>query len=350
MIRILYETDMIRNTIKTGMNGRTAVQVAAVLLALLLFPSVPLHAQNFDIDVDSLARSHFSADSLSDEVIDRYDLKRKKIINDYSMIGVQYGVGLSRTLLQPETAKEDMIFMPYNIGVLYTRYGKMFGYMPYFGFQAGVFYTQEGYKFRYDSKKNAVPVFFGAQSAVMDVVEVPVLAHCHADFWKMKLILNAGLYVGYRLNIHRYEPDNRSEVEYVVNLTPDYPYEYVSFEREFADFENRFDFGIKGGLGFAFMFDPVEIHIQAMYKHSFSSLFKANYYSAYYYRYSYQQNVIISLGLHFQLGKRVGKTRQQLRKEARAFVTGETVPVREGTASVREGTAPVTETAGQDTL
>lgn len=325
------------------MSGRTAVQVAAVLLALLISPSVPLHAQKFDIDVDSLARAHFSVDSLSDEVIDRYDLKKKRQINDYSMIGVQYGVGLSRTLLQPETAKEDMIFMPYNIGILYTRYGKMFGYMPYFGFQAGVFYTQEGYKFRYDSKKSTVPVFLGAQSAVMDVVEVPVLAHCHADFWKMKLILNAGLYVGYRLNIHRYEPDNRSEVQYVVNLTPDYSYEWVSLEREFADFENRFDYGIKGGLGFAFMFDPVEIHVQAMYKHSFSSLFKANYYSSYYYRYSYQQNVIISLGLHFQLGKRVGKTRRQLREEARAFVT-------EGTIPVTGGTAPVPAAARQDTF
>lgn len=302
------------------MGRRAAALSASVLSILLLLPCAPLRSQNFNIDVDSLAAAHFSADSLSDEVIDRYDLKRKKKINDYSMIGVQYGVGLSRTLLQPETAKEDMIFMPYNVGVLYTRYGKMFGYMPYFGFQAGVFYTQEGYKFRFDNKKNAVPVYLGAQSAVMDVVEVPLLAHCHADFWKMKLILNAGLYVGYRLNIHRYEPDNLSDIEYVINLTPDYSYESVSHEREFADFENRFDYGIKGGLGFGFIFDPVEIHVQAMYKHSFSSLFKADYYSSYYYRYSYQQNVIISVGLHFQLGKRVGRTRGQLRKEARAFV------------------------------
>ena len=174
-----------------------------ILLAVFLLLGAEVRAQDFDIDVDSLATAHFSVDSLSDDVIDRYDAKKRRRINDYSMIGVQYGVGMSRTLLQPEIGKEDMIFMPYNIGVLYTRYGKMFGYMPYFGFQAGLIFTQEGYKFRYDSKKQTVPVFLGAQSAVMDVVEVPVLAHCHADFWKMKLILNAGFYVGYRLGIHR---------------------------------------------------------------------------------------------------------------------------------------------------
>lgn len=309
------------------MKKYTTILLSALLLAVSLPGGFTADAQNFKIDVDSLATEHFSVDSLSDEVIDRYDMKKRRTINDYSMIGVQYGVGMSRTLLQPEIAKEDMIFMPYNVGVLYTRYGKMFGYMPYFGFQAGLFFTQEGYKFRYDDKKQTVPVFLGAQSAVMDVVEIPVLAHCHADFWKMKIILNAGLYLGYRLNIHRYAPTLEVEGLQYINLTPDYAYESLSFEREFASFEKRFDYGIKGGVGFGFIFDPVEIHVQAMYKHSFSSLFAPNYYSSYYYRYSYQQNVIVSVGLHFQLGRRIGKTRRQLREEARAFVTEGTAPI-----------------------
>lgn len=310
---------------------------AAIILssAVILLFGGKAQAQDFDINVDSLAMSHFSVDSLSDDVIDRYDPKKSQKINDYSMIGVQYGAGMSRTLLQPEIAKEDMSFMPYNIGVLYTRYGKMFGYMPYFGFQAGLFLTQEGYKFRYDSKKLTIPVFLGAQSAVMDVVEVPVLAHCHADFWKMKLILNAGLYIGYRLGIHRYAPAETADGLKFINLTPDYDYASVSFEREFASFENRLDYGIKGGVGFAFIFDPIEIHFQAMYKHSYSSLFKPNYYSSYYYRYSYQQNIIVSVGLHFQLGKRIGKTRRQIRDEAKTFVYGEKPVVTEEEKNVK---------------
>ncbi|MGN0191418.1 MAG: hypothetical protein ACI39U_07155, partial [Candidatus Cryptobacteroides sp.] len=101
------------------------------------------------------------------------------------------------------------------------------------------------------------------------------------------------------------------------NLTPDYPLELQDDNvRSFSSFENRLDYGIKAGLGFAFIFDPVELHIEASYKHSFSSLFKADYYSQYYYRYSYQMNIIVSVGLHFQLGRRTGKTRQQIRREA----------------------------------
>ena len=84
-------------------------------------------------DLDSLLLHGISVESLPNEVIDNYDLKKKKPINDYSIIGVQYGVGLSRTLLNPEFAKQDFIFMPYNVGVTYSRYGKMFGYMPFFG-------------------------------------------------------------------------------------------------------------------------------------------------------------------------------------------------------------------------
>ncbi len=289
------------------------------LLCIITVSSLTAGAQNFNIDIDSLAQKHFSVDSLSNEIIDSYDV-RKKPINDYSMIGIQYGVGLTRTFLTPEIAKEDMMLVPVNVGITFTRYGKMFGYMPYFGFQTGFFYTREGYNFRYDQKKNTIPVFLGAKSVLMDVIEVPFLAHCHADFWKMKLILNAGLFVGYRLTIERRKPTE--DAEWIINLSPSYDDLNDEYANKFTDFEKRFDYGIKGGLGFGFIFDPVEIHIQAMYKHSFASLFDADYNSSYYYRYSYQQNVIISVGLHFQLGRRIGKTQRQIRREAREYVNG----------------------------
>ena len=296
------------------MMKKTFIIICTILLG------IPGLAQNQDLD--SLLLHGISVESLPDEIIDNYDLKKKKPINDYSLIGVQYGVGLSRTLLNPEFAKQDFAFMPYNIGVTYSRYGKMFGYMPYFGIQVGLFYTQEGYKFRYNTEENYVPVFMGAQSAIMDVIEVPVLAHCHVDFWKMKVILNVGLYGGYRIGIHRYAPEIDVAGLRYQNLTPGYEIKLEdAYVRSFTPFEKRFDYGIKAGLGFGFVFDPVEIHIEAMYKHAFASLFEADYYSQYYYRYSYQMNVIISVGLHFQLGKRIGKTRQQIRREARESLT-----------------------------
>ena len=51
---------------------------AAIILssAVLLLFGGKAQAQDFDINVDSLAMSHFSVDSLSDDVIDRYDPKK----------------------------------------------------------------------------------------------------------------------------------------------------------------------------------------------------------------------------------------------------------------------------------
>jgi hypothetical protein len=47
----------------------------------------------------------------------------------------------------------------------------------------------------------------------------------------------------------------------------------------FLETDHRFDYGIKGDVGFGLVFDPIEIHIKAMYKHSFSSLYDPDYHS-----------------------------------------------------------------------
>ena len=78
------------------------------------------------------------ADTLTDEYLDTLFIDSKGSINDYSMIGIQYGVGLSQVMWNP-SQKQEMVFVPVNFGLTFTKYGKMFGYMPYFGFQAGVF-------------------------------------------------------------------------------------------------------------------------------------------------------------------------------------------------------------------
>lgn len=246
-------------------------------------------------------------DTLSNEFLDTVSVHKKLQLNDYSMIGVQYGAGLSRVSWNP-MQKQDMLIMPVNVGVMYTRYGKMFGYMPYFGFQAGVIYTSEGYQFKYDEEDNYTYKIEGAEKAVMEVVEVPVLAHLHVDFWKMKLLANIGCYAGYRLSIERFPGKTGSVANEVAH--------------SFLETDKRFDYGIKGGIGIGFVFDPIEIHIQGMYKHSFSSLYEPDYYSQYYYRYAYPTNFIISAGIHFQLTKRTGQTKSQLKKAAKEIVYG----------------------------
>ena len=233
--------------------------------------------------------------SYSDEYLDTVNVKKALAINDYTLLGVHYGVGLNQMNWTP-SMEQKMLFTPVNVGISWTRYGKMFGYMPYFGIQIGALYTKEGYRLKEGYKVQ------GASTAVMQIIEMPVLAHIHYDFWKMKLMVNIGFYGAYRLSIQRIGDAVRDEYEY-----------------NFTDTDYRWDYGIKGGAGFGFIFDPVEIHFNAWYKYGFGSLYKPNYYSEYYYRYATASNFVFTIGLHFQITKRIGKTNHELKKEAKAL-------------------------------
>lgn len=264
------------------------------IIVLSIFSFLALNAQEKDLE-----------SKWTDEFLDTVQVKKSLKLNDYSMIGIQYGAGLSQVLWNP-VQKQNFVFMPYNFGVTYTTYGKMFGYMPFFGFQAGVFYGQEGYQFEYNEDKDYTYTLEGAEKAVMDIVEVPVLSHLHFDMWHFKIIAQIGLYGGYRLNIKRFAGKTGM-------LNPE-------TANSFTDYEKRWDYGIKGGLGFGLVFDPLEIHIQAMYKHSMSSLYEPDYYSQYYYRFAYPSNIIVSAGVHFQLTKRSGSTKKAIKEQARKIV------------------------------
>ena len=268
----------------------------SIILILMLSVLTKGYAQ----DKSTLADNIFT-----DEYLDTVVIKKKLKLNDYSMIGVQYGATLSQVMWNP-SQNQKMVCLPFNVGVTYTKYGKMIRYMPYFGFQAGLFYGKEGYQFEYNEEKNYTYKIEGSEKAIMEVVEMPILSHLHIDFWNMKIIAQIGMFVGYRLSIERF-PGHTGKV------SPD-------IARSFLPTDNRFDFGIKGGLGFGLVFDPVEIHLQAMYKHSMSSLYQPDHYSEYYYRFAYPSNIIISAGLHFHLSKRSGMTKKELRKKAKDIV------------------------------
>lgn len=239
----------------------------------------------------------------TDEYLDTVKVAKKFSINDYTMVGFQYGYTLSQMMFNP-TKRQGMLMNPYNFGVTFTKYGKMFGYMPYFGFQTGLFYGQSGYKFKKDKETgNFTETVDGAVQARYTYGEIPFLAHLHMDVWHLKFIVNAGLFGGYRFSIER-------EGEKVPE----------KYKTAFYDYEKRFEYGVKAGVGFGFVFDPIEFHIEATYRYSMGSLYKPDYNSEYYYRFAYPSDIIITAGLHFQLTRRTGKTKSQLRKEARQLV------------------------------
>ena len=252
---------------------------------------------------DELVLSDVNA--LTDEQLDTIDVKKKLSINDYVMFGVQYGAGLSQVMWNP-SQKQEMVFTPINFGVTFTKYQKMFGYMPYFGFQAGVFYAREGYQFKYNENTDYIYRVEGAEKALIDVIEVPLLFQFHLDMWNFKIMANLGCYGGYRLSIERFPGDTG-------HVSEDLKY-------AFKDTDIRWDYGLKGGVGFGLVFDPIEIHFQAAYKHSFSSLYQPDHYSQYYYRFAYPSNIVVSVGLHYQLTKRTGRTRSEIKALARDMV------------------------------
>ena len=248
------------------------------------------------------------ADTLTNEFLDTVQVKKALVVNDYSLIGIQYGAGVSRVMWNPRQ-EQKMVFSPVNVGITYTKYGQMFA-MPFFAFKAGLFYTQEGYEFEYNEEYDYTYKIEGAEKAVFDVVEVPLLFQFHYDTWNFKFLAEVGCYGGYRLGIHRF-PGKTG------NVKPE-------LEFNFTDTDIRFDYGIKGGAGFALVFDPLEFHIMAYYKHSLSSLYEPDHNSQYYYRFAYPSNIVVTAGVYFQLSKRTGKTKAELKKQAKSMVYGDT--------------------------
>ena len=291
---------------KKALSDSTAVSVADT-------SRLEVAADSIAGRLDSLTAASLDSIDLvplfSDEYLDTVKMKKAKSINDYTMIGVQYGVSLSQMRFNP-TKRQGMLILPYNFGITYTRYGKMFGYMPYFGFQTGVLFGQDGYVFKKNKETGDYNESVdGATKAVYSYAEVPLLAHLHIDVWHLKLIVNLGLYAAYRLKVER-------EGE---RLDPQYA-------NTFYDYDRRFDYGAKAGAGIGLILDPIEFHIQATYRASLGSLYRPNYYSEYYYRFAYPSDILITAGIHIQLTKRTGKTKAALKKEAKALIYNDQEP------------------------
>ena len=256
------------------------------------------------------ALSLSAADSLKtvfpDAYLDTVQISTSKTLNDYTLIGVNYGPTFSTMLFNP-SQKQGTLFTPSYFSLTLTRYGKMFGYMPYFGFQTGIAYGHEGFLFKPDSETGVTHTCDGATQRRRAVIEVPFLAQIHADTEFMKLMVNIGIYGGYRTNVKRIGPSLSEEVA-----------------NNFRDIDIRFDYGLQGGLGIGFIFDPVELHFNALVRYSWSSIYtpdsSPSQYNQYYYRFAYPFDIMITAGIHFQLTKRKGKTNADLRKEAKEFV------------------------------
>lgn len=243
--------------------------------------------------------------------VDTLVIHAKPSINDYHLIGVYAGAGGALGNFNP-TYKNTIGFVPLHVGIQYTNFGKMFGLLPYFGFQAGVELSQEGYTMK--EVDGYISHIMGYSKATMTVLHGYYNAMVHVDFWKMRVMAHVGAYAGARLSIKRGAIDGDT-TPYTVTIDGQ-PYKTEEFQNSFLPFDNKFDYGVKAGAGFAFIFDPIEIHINGVFKHSLNNLYAPDYASPYYYRWAYPMSFYVSVGVHYQLTSRVGRERRQLKKEA----------------------------------
>lgn len=247
------------------------------------------------------------------EYLDTVNVNKAAGLNDYFMIGANYGVSLSTVYFNPDKMGVDLKFKPTYFSVMFTHYEKMFNYLPYFGVTVGMSYWHSGVRFN-DNPETGYPLGYidGATDITMETVELPAMMQMHFDSAPMKVLANLGGYVGYRLSVERSGPWLDDE-----------------YTNAFRDYEYRFDYGLVGGAGLGFMLDPVEIHLNLLARWSLQNLYAPDYYNetfhpynTYYYRYANPIDLALTVGVYFQLTKRTGKTTKQIKQQAREYVYG----------------------------
>ena len=282
--------------------------VIPVLLALSL-AALPLSAQQDKKKSIDLDEEFFHLpDSVTDDYLDNAPLPKKARINDYWIVGVHGGVSVEHGYFNP--VRQVSLYPNKPVyGFSITRFATMMNTFPTLGMELGFQRNFEGYNFKEFEIDGAFyrQSIDGAYEAYMEVPEVFLLTHGHFDMGQYsKIIIKVGMYGGYRTSITRSGP-------------------YVSEDivNAFQDTDNRWTYGVQGGLGFGLMFDPFEVHLNVQVKWSWSSFYQPDVASPYYYRYAYPLDGAVTLGVYYQLTKRRGHTRGALRRMAREMVAEE---------------------------
>ena len=287
-----------------------------ILLTTLLLAALPLCAQEnketgkkHTIDLDE--EFFHLPDSVTDDYLDNASLPKAARINDYWIVGVHGGVSLEHGYFNPS---RDVHFYPKMpvYGFSITRFATMMNSFPNLGMEFGFQHNYEGYKFKEFEMNGEIYIhdIDGANEAYMEVPEVFLLTHGHIDMGRyVKINLKGGMFAGYRMNITRI--GSHVESEYV---------------NAFYDTDNRWTYGIQGGLGLGLMLDPIEFHVGVQIKWGWSPFCPPDKYSPYYYRYVYPLDGAVTFGVYYQLTKRRGHTRSSLRRMARQYVTEERNP------------------------
>jgi len=281
---------------------RKFILVSALLLCVFTAKAqVDLEAEFFSLP-----------DTLTGEYLDSVTVQ-KLSPNDYWMGGVYGGATFNYGYFNPSRYTRWQAEFPLA-GFSIIRYFTMFGMFPNMGLEFGAQLSHEGYEIKVN-KETGLHTFTesGAYKVAMKVPEVFFLTHFHGDVSEhFKLMLKIGLYAGYRLDIKRVLDDRYAE-------SPT----YQAYQYAFRDYDRRMSYGVRGGVGFGLMFDPIEIHVIAQGKWGWGSFWNPDYASPWYYRFGYPLDAGLTIGLYYQFTPRFGHTRSQLKKLAKRLVEEE---------------------------
>lgn len=180
------------------------------------------------------------------------------------LIGVRAGYNMSGLDTRPDF-NHKTLSTSQNFSLVYTYYHSLWGTINIFGVQTGLSKQSQGY-ITIDDKINSY-----------ETVVIPLVSQFHIDFWRMRLLLNAGCFGGYR-----YSKSNDDG-------------------SGFNEFDNKLDFGFIVGGGFAFIMKPLELHLEGNYQYSLTYLQDPEKYSNIDLLYTYPKQLIFSVTLNIQL-------------------------------------------------
>ena len=217
------------------------------------------------------------------------------------MIGIKAAYNMSGAFMSDPTYTMKNINTFPNFSVSYTNYRPLWERIDLFGFQLSLSKMQQGYE-------SELVYYSGASMQVDSTVNtivkynnylLPFISQFHIDFWKMRLLLNAGGFAGYRTersmvtNIHKQAIASRPESYYTVE------------ESGFTTGDYRWDYGFTAGGGLAFVFKPFELHLETNYNYSFAYLHTPDKFdvnkSYLKYLFTHPHQLYFSLSLHFHL-------------------------------------------------
>ena len=273
-----------------------------ILTAVMLLGCLAARAQ-----VDLKAEFFSIPDTLTNEYVDSVTVQ-KLSPNNYWMVGVFGGVTFNYGLFNPTRYTRWMVQYP-AYGFSFIRYYTMFGIFPNMGLEFGAQMGHEGYEFKKNKESGEyTSTESGAYRIYMRVPEGFFLTHFHFDFGEhFKAMVKVGLYMGYRMDIKR-------DIVYSG---------YEKYANTFRDYDRRLSYGLRAGLGFGIMFDPIEIHIMAQGKWGWNSCWNPDYASPWYYRFGNPLDAGVTIGVYYQMTPRFGHTGNQLRKLAKKIVEEE---------------------------